>query len=201
VERLVERPWVGAVSCHHEIAREAGGPAVPYLGPTTCTAEELLWDNFLGSTTFCMWRRDVLSREPRFDATVRYGEDWDVWIQCAEQAAVDVVPEVLCRYVAHAGARLTDASLAQAEGRRRIVHKYSDRMSSGCRRYNVARATILEGPPPIGEARSLARLLGTGDLRVARVVVSSSLAGRVGNRAGDPARGSRRLHELVARLA
>ncbi|MDQ1375305.1 MAG: hypothetical protein QOJ09_2643 [Actinomycetota bacterium] len=195
--QLLDRDGVGAVTCHHEIAVELQGPAVPFVGPDTCTRDELLWDNFLGSTTFCMWRRDALPRQPRFDPTVINGHDWDLWIQCAVQARVEVIPEVLCRYVAHHGDRITRSSPNRAAGRRRIVEKYGDLMSPACRQFNLARATILDGPPPRGEAKALARLLAGGQLRAARMLVAASVAGRLGDRAGDPGRGARRLHDLV----
>jgi len=191
------RPYLGAVSCHHEIV-DPGRPApAVYRGPLEMTGDDLLWDNFAGSASFCLWRRSAFTTEPRFDPDLPSCQDWDVWLQCAAAGPVEAVPEVLCRYGAHAGPRITGSAEARAAGRRRIIERYGDRMSAPCRAYNEARVALLEGD---GAMAPLAAVVRRGPT-VAWMVAAASVAGRRGDRAGDPGRGSRRLHELVRAAA
>jgi len=197
---LAAAPKVGAVSCWHAIDDgRAPGPAL-FKGPTTITLDDLRWDNFAGSTSFCMLRRTAFDPEPRFDVALPSAQDWDVWLQCAAQASVAVVPQVLCRYGAHEGPRITGSSTARVEGRRRIVDRHAALMSEECRAYNDASIELLGVDSVSTERRVLAHLLRSGHTGAAWALTSAAIAGRLGDRARDPGRGSRQLHRAIARL-
>lgn len=196
LEFLEGRPEVGAVSCHHELVDPAR-TAVPltYRGPEAITAADLLWDNFPGGASFCVARRSVLDEGVRFDEEFVSCQDWDLWVGLARHAPIGVVPEVLCRYVAHEDDRITASTRARVEGRASIMAKYGDDMTDRCRSYNEVRLRLLtaRGRGP----RAVREVLTSGSPAVWWIVARSSIAGRRGWRNGDPGRGSRRLHELI----
>ena len=188
---LRDRPDVGLVGCSWEVIRPGGRRRIVHRMPERCTAADLLWDNFVGGASVCLWRRDVLACEPRFDPNLPTGEDWDVWLACAGQAGVASVPEPLCRYVVHDAEHLsTDPALA--EGRRRFVTKHRDAMDRDCLAYHQARLALLEGRGAGAVWREV-----RGSRRAGAAIAAASLGGRLGDLLGDPGRGSRTLHRLV----
>ena len=200
VDYLLERPGVGAVSCWQVIEDGSGlGPAV-FRGPTAISLDNLYWDNFGGSASFCVWRRDAFDPEPRFDPALPSAQDWDVWLQCAGQSSVAVVPQVLCRYASHGGPRITGSSTARVDGRQRIVDRYRASMSDECVAYNEASIALIGDEAASSEATVLAGLLRRGHMGAAWALTSAAIAGRLGDRARDPGRGARQLHRVVVRL-
>ena len=191
---------VAAVSCWHAI--DDGDPLGPALfrGPTSVALDDLYWDNFTGSASFCMLRRPAFAREPRFDATLPSAQDWDVWLQCAGQARVGVVAQVLCRYRVHGDPRITGSSTARIDGRRRIIERHSGAMSDDCRAYNRASVALIGVDSPSAEGRVLAELVRDGHAGAAWALTSAAIAGRLGDRVRDPARGARQLHRVIRRL-
>lgn len=61
--------------------------------------ERLLFGNFIwGGGSSAMVRRDVFERVGCFDPTVKYGEDWEMWLRIAAEYPVAAVAEPLtCR--------------------------------------------------------------------------------------------------------
>lgn len=200
IEYLDAHPDVAAVSCWHAI--DDGDPLGPALfrGPTSVTRRDLYWDNFLGSASFCMLRRDAFVHEPRFDVTLPSAQDWDVWLQCATQGRVAVVPQVLCRYSAHGDARITGSSPARIDGRCRIIDRHSGAMSDDCRAYNHASVALIGVDSPSAEGKVLASLVREGHAGAAWALTSAAIAGRLGDRVRDPARGARQLNRVIRRL-
>src|SRR4051812_19145790 len=87
---LLEHREVGAVSCWQVIDDGSTGAPAVFRGPTNIDADDLHWDNFGGSASFCVWRRAAFDPEPRFDPELPSAQDWDVWLQCARQSGVRV---------------------------------------------------------------------------------------------------------------
>jgi hypothetical protein len=199
VNYLVDHPDVGAVSCWQAIDDGVSRDALLFRGPTVIDYDDLCWDNFGGSASFCVWRRAAFRDEPRFDPANPSADDWDVWLQCAHQTSVSVVPQVLCRYTAHDGPRLTGSSPGRIEGRRRIVERFGASMTRECRAYHEACITLLEVDSGLSEAKVVARLLAQRRPRAAFALTSAAIAGRLGDRAGDPGRGARQLHRTINR--
>ncbi len=194
---LDAHPSVGAVSCWQVIDDGAATP-MPFRGPTDITFADLCWDNFCGSASFCLLRRTAFTVEPRFDTALPAAQDWDVWLQCARGAAVAVVPEVLCRYAAHGDDRITGSRDKRVTGRQAIVARYGGSMTTECRAYHEASIALIGVDAPASEAKVLAGLLTHGHAAAAWALTTAAIAGRLGDRAGDPGRGARRLHRVIA---
>ncbi|MEY2430629.1 MAG: hypothetical protein QOC92_354 [Acidimicrobiaceae bacterium] len=199
VNYLGSHPDVGAVSCWHAIDDGVSRESLLFRGPTVVNYDDLCWDDFCGSASFCLWRRSAFREEPRFDPDLPSAQDWDVWLKCARQASVAVVPQILCRYSAHHGPRITASSPARVEGRQRVVERYGASMTEECRAYHEARIALLGDDSGLSEAKVLAGLLAHRRPQAAFALTSAAIAGRLGDRAGDPARGARQLHRTIRR--
>jgi glycosyltransferase involved in cell wall biosynthesis len=192
---LREHPGFGAVSSYFVLEDPSRRREFAVRGPASCSERDLLWENFLGSASLCMWRRNVFVDEPRFDTTFRSCQDWDVWMQCARQARIGIVTTPLCRYVVHDEVRITGNVEARVAGREAFVRKYSAEMTDACRQFHEARLYLLaaNGESPRSTLRHARRFSPTARW----IVASSSLAGRVGWLLRDPGLGMRWLQWRV----
>ena len=62
---------------------------------------EILVHNLIGNPSMVMIRRSALETEGVFDARVRWGQDWDLWIRLVEKYDAAVLPETLTVYRWH----------------------------------------------------------------------------------------------------
>jgi glycosyltransferase involved in cell wall biosynthesis len=91
---------VGLVYCGYSLVDERGRPSdgiviAPRLRGDVL-ADLLLGGNLIsGSGSAVVARRSLLERAGRFDESLSFGEDWDVWLRLAELSEVDFVPEPL----------------------------------------------------------------------------------------------------------
>jgi glycosyltransferase involved in cell wall biosynthesis len=189
---LRDHPEFGAASSYFVLRDPRRHREYTVRGPSACSARDLLWENFLGSASLCMWRRSAFVDEPRFDTAFRSCQDWDVWMQCARQAGVGVVRLPLCRYVVHNDPRITGDVDARVAGREAFVRKYANDMTDACRQFHEARLYLLaaNGDAPRSTLGNVRRF--TPGARW--IVASSSLAGRLGWLLRDPGLGMRWLH-------
>lgn len=197
VAHLLDHPAEQAVSCHHELVDHARG-SFAFRGPTTLDRQDLLWDNFAGSTSLCMMRTPVSNGGPRFDEQLASMQDWDLWVRCARQGPIGVVPAVLARHVAHAEERITTNAAAQVAGRRAFLERYSDEMSPRCLDYQRMRLRLAEQPARTGLGELLQSLRHARPSTTA-LLAACAAAGRLGWRTGDPGRGARVLHRAARR--
>jgi glycosyltransferase involved in cell wall biosynthesis len=197
LEFLHANPAAPAVSCQYEILEEPSGfGPVRYAGPGHCTAGDLLWCNFVGGASVLMVRRASFAVLPAFDPELVTCEDWDFHMQCAAAGPITILPEVLCRYTVHDDGRLTNP-LQLRTGRIAWLRKHSAAMSAECLAYHRARLRVLGSGDGATRAAVAVKVVATSSARVTRIIAEESLAARLGQRAGDPGRGMRRLHELI----
>lgn len=190
-------PSLVLVSCHHALVDDRGREH-PYRGPTSCTAAQLRWADFLGGSSLGVVRRAAFPGGlPRFDPELRTCQDWDYWVRCADAGPVAVVPEVLCRYAAGDGDRLTNDAAKREAGHRRFLAKHAASMSRDCRAYLDARIALMAAGSQAREWALGPRLVRTLPPRVSWILATEVLAARAGARAGDPGRGLRRLHRAI----
>jgi len=103
IERQIEALAAGheACLCGLRVAQPARSQIVD---TDRVTADDLRWGNPFCGTTGLVARRDALLAEP-FDETLRWAEDWDVYLRLALRQPLTHVPEALFerRYGEHAG--------------------------------------------------------------------------------------------------
>ena len=64
---------------------------------------EIAVKNFVGNTSLVLVRRDAIESLGGFDTTLRFGEDWEMWIRMLARGNVVFVAEPLILYRWHAG--------------------------------------------------------------------------------------------------
>ena len=100
VALLDAHPDVGVASCysavidrdHRCLGWRLGGDATGEV-----YAEMLEWDMVSGGSV-ALIRREALERVGRLDQTLRFREDWDLWIRLARQVLFATVPRTLVGY-------------------------------------------------------------------------------------------------------
>jgi hypothetical protein len=200
VEFLDAHPDVVAASTWHVVLHADSGGAAVFRGPLEYGRDHLLWQNFV-ALPFAVVRRHSLSFDVRFDPALPTGEDWDLWLRCAQEGLVRTVPHVGYLYTQHGGNRVTRVGDAQVTGRRNFVAKHGAEMSESCRLFHEAvlagyergRAGMVRALVP-RRARSVRDSAYIGFL-----LASSSAAARTGMRRRDPGLQSRLMAHLVAR--
>ena len=195
----VNRDVVAASSWHVVHHADTGGEAV-FRGPLEYGHEHLLWQNFV-ALPFAVVNRSALSFDVEFDPQLPTGEDWDLWLRCAQEGLVRTIPHVGYLYTQHGGSRVTRTLAAQVTGRRNFLAKHAAVMPSSCRLfhetvlvgYERGRSGMVRGLLP-GRGRSV-----RDGAFVGFVLGSSSVAARLGQRRRDPGLQSRLLASLIAR--
>jgi glycosyltransferase involved in cell wall biosynthesis len=100
LRRASDRPNAGLIYSSVLLVDEHGEPYdVLEAGAEGDVLEELLFGNeIVGGGSSAVLRRDVFERVGRFDATIKYGEDWEMWLRAASQFEFAVIREPLtCR--------------------------------------------------------------------------------------------------------
>lgn len=101
--RVLERaPGVALVGCW--FVRDGLVEKLPLEIPERM----LLAGNFVGSFSFCMFRKSDLLAVGGLDETLRNSQDWDLWLRLAERGRIYIVPECLVKYATRRSDRVTE---------------------------------------------------------------------------------------------
>lgn len=201
LEFLDAHPEVVMASAWHVVAHVELGTSVVFRGPTDYGARQLLWQNFV-AVPFGLVRRSVLPFDVGFDPALPTGEDWDLWLRCAQHGAVRTVPRALYRYTQHRTSRVTRTARTQVEGRLGFLAKHGTDMTPACRSYHRAIVAGLEGGrgaalKAIGRGARRAPAAGAETLAL---LAASTAASRIGRRRRDPGLQARTMLRLVGRV-
>jgi Glycosyl transferase family 2 len=196
-QALDDRPELGFVTSWHEVVHDRTGRTVNYRGPTEFGAADLLWFNFV-ALPFGVIRRRHFS-DLSFDQTLPPCEDWDLWLRCAQERPVGVVPRVLYSYHQHGGDRVTKEGSGRRGGRQAFLDKHRAEMTEACRLYHSAVVAEEAGgrPAMLRSLRSSVRS-GPGSAAFAASVLATSYAtSAIGIHRGDPGLPARAMHRLL----
>ncbi|TVQ14639.1 MAG: glycosyltransferase [Leptolyngbya sp. DLM2.Bin27] len=92
--------------------------------------EALLKNNFLGSGSNPLIRKQALSAVGGFDPSILAGQDWDMWLTLASDYTFAVVPQVQVFYRKSAGSKSWSSNLSrQEQGLRQVMAKHLSRRS------------------------------------------------------------------------
>jgi glycosyltransferase involved in cell wall biosynthesis len=83
----------------------------------------LLADNFIGTTSSVMVRREALEHCGYFDPELPSCQDWDLYLRISSKYAIDFVSETMVNFYIHPF-RITRDLGARIRGRERILKKY-----------------------------------------------------------------------------
>jgi glycosyltransferase involved in cell wall biosynthesis len=120
VALLDAHPDMGVASCYSAVIDREHRCLGWRLGgdPTgDVYAEMLEWDMISGGSV-ALIRRDALERVGPLDETLRFREDWDLWIRLARQVLFVTVPRTLVGYTRSPGSSSRDYEQMADEGAR-----------------------------------------------------------------------------------
>lgn len=84
---------------------------------------ELVWENFVGSTSFPLIRRKSLEEIGGFDPLMQSAQDYDVWTRLAQKYKINYVAEPLVIYHLHNGEQITGNPKKRIAGQERFIEK------------------------------------------------------------------------------
>ena len=73
-------------------------------------SREILLDNYIGTTSTVMLKKDVISKSGMFDVELKALQDFDLWIRVCQHCKVGVVPEELINYYNYTNSNQVSAS-------------------------------------------------------------------------------------------
>jgi glycosyltransferase involved in cell wall biosynthesis len=189
---------LGVVTSWHRVVHDVTGRRVDYRGPLVFGADDLLWFNVV-ALPFGVIRRAHFGADLAFDEKLLPGEDWDLWLRCAQLRPIAAVPQVLYEYHQHGGERVTKEG-SDRWGRQSFVDKHWSAMTPACRAYHrasVAHRTLGRGPM-LSELATSATSRPLAAAFAATVLATAAAAASVGIRRGDPALPARVMLRLLA---
>ena len=92
--------------------------------------KSLLYQNFIGSTSFPLINTGVLREVDGFDELMQSAQDYDTWLRIAEDHEIDYVQEPLVVYHTHNGEQITNNPKKRIDGLERLNQKYEQYINS-----------------------------------------------------------------------
>lgn len=127
---LMQNPTIQIVSCWHLL--KIGDQLQKIEKPTRVTFSDLLWENFLGSFSFCLISRQALKTIGLLDETLPSAQDWDYWLRAAQNCKTHIIERFLVIYHRHEQARISSSYIGKAKGSEIIYRKYRAYMTNDC---------------------------------------------------------------------
>ena len=84
----------------------------------------LLLNNYIGSTSFVMIKRQVLERVGYFNEALPASQDYELWLRIAKHYDIKFTDYVLVNYYVHSGERISNNKKAKCEARKLIFDIY-----------------------------------------------------------------------------
>ena len=111
--------------------------------------EFIIENNVIGTSTV-MVKADVFSQTDSFNADIKYGEDWELWLRMSENHQIGVLNSVEVGYLMRATSvtQTEDLKLRNLASIETILQRYqnnSQRWNLAQSSFKVAKARILEG--------------------------------------------------------
>lgn len=111
--------------------------------------EFIIENNVIGTSTV-MVKADVFSQTNGFDADIKYGEDWELWLRMSENHQIGVLNSVQVGYLMRASSvtQAESLKLRNLQSIESILQRYqnnSEHWNLRSSSFKVAKARILEG--------------------------------------------------------
>ena len=85
--------------------------------------ESLIEDNYIGSASFPLMKREAVIDAGGFDEELQSSQDFDMWLRIAQKHNVSYVEDVLVRYHIHEGEQITKNPRKKIAGSERLIEK------------------------------------------------------------------------------
>jgi hypothetical protein len=112
-----------------------GGTSWFVKKPPVIEHRHLLWENFLGSFSFCMFRSEITRKIGLLDESLPSSQDRDYWLRITGKYSAGVLPEYLAIQHDLAPGRITLDAGAKETGLAAILSKYRGQMTDECQRH------------------------------------------------------------------
>jgi glycosyltransferase involved in cell wall biosynthesis len=129
-------PSASAASCSFWVQHSSGKRALKHVVMPR-ESQQILHTNHLGGASMCLTTRQMLIDIGGFDATLRSGQDWDLWIRLNDRGRVVVCADPLVSYIYHQGVSITGNLMSKYLGTRRLYFKYRIRMTDVTRKHHL----------------------------------------------------------------
>ena len=116
--------------------------------PPEIPVRMLLGGNFVGSFSFCLFRRNDLEAVGGLDESLSNSQDWDLWLRLVERGSVRIVQKCLVHYATHRRDRVTESADRGEYYRHflKVVRRHEHKMSA-LTRYRHRQLARLETTP------------------------------------------------------
>jgi len=110
------------------------------------TADDILYENYLGSFSFCVARREDVGTN-RINAALKACQDWDLWVKILSSTGKKgvVLGQVLTRYNDHDQPRLTTDFRKAAQARQLFLADHWPRLNPRQRSYHSLNRELYSG--------------------------------------------------------
>jgi glycosyltransferase involved in cell wall biosynthesis len=92
--------------------------------------DELIKENFIGSTSFPLIRKSVFEDAGFFDIEAKSAQDYDMWLRISKKYVIKYLNEVLVKYHVHSGAQISKNPQNVVSGLERLNKKYEDYLNT-----------------------------------------------------------------------
>nr|WP_289037943.1 glycosyltransferase family 2 protein [uncultured Allobacillus sp.] len=86
--------------------------------------KELLYKNFIGSTSFPLIKKECFDNVGYFDENLEAKQDYDMWIRISKKYKVDYIAEPLCIYYDHFEERITNNIAKKVRAEQTFLEKH-----------------------------------------------------------------------------
>lgn len=138
---LEKNPEIGGLSCWYY--KVSGNTKSKVKLVPEITFDILLWENFLGSFSFCMVRNELV-KSLELESDLPSSQDWEFWLELSQRTKLGVTEDYLVNYHDHSGNRISNSVNLKYSGRKKIYSKYKKHMSENCKKYRHAYLMAIE---------------------------------------------------------
>lgn len=105
---------------NNQIKKKVMKPSIKHSG----ISRELLRNNFIGSTSFPLIKKECFIKVGMFDEQLPAKQDYDMWIRICNYYSIDYVAEPLCNYYSHRNERITTNIQKKLDAEKRFLKKH-----------------------------------------------------------------------------
>lgn len=120
-----DNPKLGLVYCAAELINDKRDSQLVKMKHLSGNLyENLLFGNFIGSTSFVMIKKSVFKKVGYFSEHLPSNQDWELYLRISKEYEIDSVKKVLVRYHSHDEERISTNFPKKLVGTQYIYNKY-----------------------------------------------------------------------------
>ena len=120
--------------------------------------DKLIFDNYVGSTSFPLIKRDAFEKAGGFDTLMMSAQDYDLWLRIAKKYCIDFVAEPLVYYHVHNGEQISKSYKNKICGLERINEKNKEFLMQNRRAWMINNIVITQYYAAAGDWRKALKI-------------------------------------------